>query len=340
MKKIRIVAPALALSLVAFCSCAGTRAISLSANWNKDTTLKEIDGTLKTIETLVYDVTYEATSTESGYGVEYTNGVYQTTLQSDSIALSSGEKEHCYHLHTQLDLSVTFLINGQRSETFQDTMTSDVWFRNVSEALQPVKSTKSYTSHTPVSGSPESFDTTYYALYTFSGETVYDNPLSEATVKQTFTQRGSDSAEAPKIKKEKTVSVSELNFFDNEQILFALRALDMSSAATVKTINPSSPENETSISVSAPTAAQRAVNFTLKSGDAEAQQVTNSIDAYETSIVYSSSMSGNAQTLVYAAKTNDKDNTYRNVLLYMETPLSFDMGTLKYSLKSATFADR
>ena len=94
-------------------------------------------------------------------------------------------------------------------------------------------------------------------------------------------------------------------------------------------------EAGTSSNTQSSAAVKTAVDFTM-----DGTAVKQELDAVEVPLVYRSSPSGQAQTLVYAATTDPNNNTYRNVLLKMEVPVVQSLGTLVYTLKEAAFANK
>lgn len=342
LKKIKIFAPLLALPLLLLGGCKNaTPAIGLSANWNRDTAIGNLTGEKPEFEELVYGVTFESKETEK-YAVHYENGTYTTRLGARLIEVGKDEagnpvNEFCYYYRTSLDIDVYFTIGEQKSETFRDTLVSEVWFRNLDNALQPVKSVKTGVSHTPVGNNPKSLEDDYYAFFDEYNCTIeYNNPLTSAAINRSYQERYSSQTETTEKKTELTTKLKADNFFDNEQIMFMLRGTDMSESVTLKTLNSTAFASMSTVRAAAPKATSYAVDFAMIE-NGETKQVNGSIDAFSLEFSYSSGMSGQAQQAVYAARTNVNDNLYRNVLLYMEVPLFSSLGTLKYTLKTATF---
>jgi hypothetical protein len=61
---------------------------------------------------------------------------------------------------------------------------------------------------------------------------------------------------------------------------------------------------------------------------------------YPTTIAKSGSNPGSTQTAWYAQNTRadtEEENRYRNVMLKLEAPISYNLGTLVYTLEKATF---
>lgn len=334
MKKLKYLAPLLALPLLLLGGCKGsTPALALSANWNKDTTNKGLDGTKNLLETLTYSVSFEGTD-DGKYAVHYGEGTYTTRLECRMI--EAGEaSQYGYYYRTELNIPVWFTVNGAESEKFNDTLVSEAWFLNLNNSLQPVKSTKTANSHTPIGNKPADLNADHYFHYDGNITIDYDNPLSKATINRRYLERYSSQTEAVEKNTENLITkIKSENYFDNEQILFVLRGTDMSASASLKTINPTALHSVSTVRMTAPTKTAYAANFTVNENDAQTKIETN-LDAFTTQISYSTG--GQAQSITYAAKTDTNNNLYRNVMLQMDVPLSFNLGTLKYTLKTANF---
>lgn len=144
MKKRNIACLALAAPLFALTACTGgTSSLALSANWFLNTGNTPISSANETLE---YAVTF--TAAEGNDFLSYGEGSYTTQLKAETIKLADGTLETGYHLHTELRIPVTYTVNGE-TESFEDTVTSDAYFRDVQYSLQPVESVKKVLSHSP-----------------------------------------------------------------------------------------------------------------------------------------------------------------------------------------------
>ena len=74
--------------------------------------------------------------------------------------------------------------------------------------------------------------------------------------------------------------------------------------------------------------------FLLSINGGEAKK--ESIPYREVTVGLKETYSGESQTIWIANPSNVSNNTYRNVILKMETPLSYNFGSLIYTLKSIT----
>ena len=326
MKKKPFAALLLLVPLTALCACGSTATVPVKANWYRSPQQKGILST--TDERLEYDVTFESTG-NSDYSLAYDTGKYTTALTAEKVTYSSGETELSYHLHTELSITGRYTVHGETGEDFSDSVISDVWFLDVETHLRPVKSEKQVKCTLP-QNSPATLEDAYKTYeYTYSVE--YDTALRNAEIGYTQT--------APEEKSyEKTVSISDnTNFFDNEQILFMMRGLTLTSTVSFSTINPLNDSQTTGVAIA--TAPERTALSDYKFV-MDGAEVTKSIDAYKFGLSYQNSNPGREQTFVYAADTySEGKNQYCNVMLKMSVPVLYNLGTLNYSLVSADFTN-
>ena len=324
MKKIRLAGLALAAPLCLLCACTTQSSLSFSANWYSDTAL--IENISDTYEHLEYAVTFRGSEDET-HSVDYDDGIYTTTLRSKLYKLPDGTSETVYVYSTELSITGRYTYNGETSETFEDSVTSEVVFRNIKNRLAPVHSLKTVKSTSPVTN-PDSLENSFLE-YRYTYEVSYDVNLTQATV--VYTDLAAENAEP----KETVIPISvQGSYLDNEQILFALRGLDLSMEASFSSINPVGTKVE-SLSVASPAS----TTVSLKNADLNGTVKDYEIDAYSVTLYYNSTLAGSAQTLYYA-QTVPSSNTYRNALLYMEVPVMNEMGTLCYSLVKAQFTSK
>ena len=322
MKKKILAAASLLLPLTILTACGGTPAQPFSANWYSDTAIRNIQG--GTSEKLEYAVTFEANETK-GLSVTYETGVYTAELTAISKQLpDDGETETVYRYATKLDIKGKYSLNGSE-KSFHDSTDSIVYFRSVAMGLQPLESTKHVVSTSPT-GLTTSIDDAV-VTYDYTYTVKYTNPLSKANVefKQTLPSESERS---------KTVSLGKgVNFFDNEQLEFILRGLDMTSTVTLKTINPLDTSVSSVTMTQTPTERLEADFAFTMNGEA----VKESIVVNEFTFGYQGTNPGQAITLAYAKKTDNSNNKYRNVLVKRSVPVIQDLGTLHYTLVKADF---
>ncbi len=310
--------------LALLAGCGGTVALSFSPNWYAKTTSENLTGTY---EHLVYDVTFK--SNGGDYAVEYDTGTYETTLTDDPTFSLNGKTYAAYHLHTELSLTGRYFYKNEAEEAFEDSMISDVWFLSAGASLQPLKSEK-YVHSTVPAVEPTTENLTRTFDYTYTVAYSEDRSSAEYTM---------DIA-APEENKGKTQDTIELEtdgtFLDNEEIAFALRGIDYTSSTPI-TFNTIDPQTNRCLSVSgsSPSAEQETVSFSING-----ETINETIPTAHIELSYNTSNPGPTRTFVYAAKTSDSENRFRNVLISFESPIIQSLGTLTYTLKEATFNDK
>ena len=120
---------------------------------------------------------------------------------------------------------------------------------------------------------------------------------------------------------------------DNEQLLLALRGIPTST--TSAKVLAYSPFTESVQRVSINFASEASENFTFTNNGTE---TTTAIAYRPVSIVLDEKNPGATQTVWIAKPTpSTSSNKFRNMMLYLETPLSYAMGSLQYKLISATY---
>ena len=272
--------------------------------------------------------------------MEYDTGSYTTKLINKNLTLSDGSTKEGYIYTTELTISGRYLLAGKASERFTDSVKSTVSFLPVSYGLQPVKSKKEVVSTSPETSSPASLEDAF-RTYHYTYDVSYDAGLTTATAVYTDlteykTEEGETVRRDPETREYEIEG--DTTYLDNEQILFALRGLSLSSVATFRTVNSVMgivTEVSTGTSTTGPTSLKESVDFTM-----DGTAVKTEIDAVQVPIIYQSTPSGQQQDLVYAATTDTNNNTYRNVLLRMEVPVLQSLGTLVYRLKEAAFTTK
>ncbi len=330
MKKIRLAGLLLLAPLTLLSACSGGTPLSFTANWYRNTAL---GGSVNdTLEELTYEVSFTPAENDSSFSVEYDTGTYTTRLINANIALSDGSTKEGYIYTTELTISGRYRLGSEVSEDFSDRVSSSVSFLPVTDGLKPVKSEKEVFSTSPIVSLPETLEgaiETYHYTYAVS----YDAALTTATAVYTDL-----NAETPAPETREYAIDGTTTYLDNEQILFALRGLSLSSVATFRTVNSVMgivTEVSTGTSTTGPTSLKESVDFTM-----DGTAVKTEIDAVQVPIIYQSTPSGQQQDLVYAATTDTNNNTYRNVLLRMEVPVLQSLGTLVYRLKEAAFTTK
>lgn len=321
---------ALAISLALLSACGTNVAgIALSANWYSYTANKNIT---ETREELSYSVLFDRAESES-YGVDYDEGTYTTLLEDFTNTAETAVADvpvgfHGYRLHTELTISGRYYLNGTATKDFTDSVVSDCYFYGVTDGLRPVKSVKKVRCTAPASVPTES---AYCTVYDYVYTALYNGDLTETTI--TYQDLGEENA-----KPETTVLKIKDSavFFDNEEILFAIRAMDLGASISIRTVNPATRQIATLSTTEAPVSSSREFEYVRKDGETE-EKVKAQIETASVTVRYGGINSGSAQTYVYAKCVNPDANTHRNVLLEMTTSAINSMGTFTYTLKTASF---
>ncbi len=321
MKKIRLAGFLLLAPLMFLTACRpAAQTLSFNANWYRNTALKS--RVENTFERLEYEVTFEAVETNNGFSLNYSNGVYTTELKNDRIELDSGVRSG-YVYTTELKISVSYSLNGE-TKTFDDTVQTRVEFLSAAEGLKPVRSFREVHSHAPETTNPASWESAYYDYsYTYAAE--YDDALTKAETTHT------DLNALKKTERNYDVKGDGV-FLDNEQILFALRGLNLTAGGSFRSINSvtGTVQNVTLANIAAIT---EKVNF-----EADGETVAKELAAVSVDVGYTGDNNGQPQTAVFAATTDPSANLYRNVPLRVEVPVVHSLGVLRYKLIKATFA--
>lgn len=326
MKKIRFAGLFMLAPMALLAACSGnTPALAFNANWYRNTALKaNIENTLEQLE---YAVTFDSAS-QNGFSVSYTDGIYKTELKNGRVELDATQQDG-YIYSTDLTISVSFTLNGATSEMFLDTVHSEVQFLSAAEGLKPVRSYREVHCHAPSTSTPTTLEGSYLD-YHFTYAVEYDDALTQAETVHTNLLNGVNSSKTRMYDIEGNGS-----FLDNEQILFALRGLDLVSTMSFRSIN-SVTGTVQKVAFSSVTSTEVSVDF-----EADGESVKNSALPAVTAVIgYAGSNSGQPHTVVYAKTTDSAANTYRNVLLSMDVPVIHSLGTLRYQLVKAKFATK
>lgn len=311
------------LALAAACST-GIQHVEIQANWYRNTALgSDIAGTRETLE---YAVALSESTPHNGLTAEYTNGVYTMTLTNASIALENGSKEG-YVLETSLTVDAKFTFQGNATSALRDEVTTRVEFLSVGDNLRPVSSTKIAHTHVP-NDSPQSAES-IYTEYDYTYAVKYNDALTKATV--TYTDRITNAE--PNVREIEIEG--NTTFLDNEQIFFAMRGMNLTSAISFRTINPTMRSVQTVGLREAAKEVTESVSF-----ERDGQPYSDSaLAAYEVRIGYGGNV-GQGMRAVFAKKTSDTDNVNRNVPLRMEYAVIRSLGTMRFTLTKATFAEK
>lgn len=304
---------ALALSMSFLSGCASnSQKTPFSNYWNENALVFE-----EIHETLVYDVTFEKGSTY-GYELAYENGTYKTELISDTD--ENGRNIYVYK--TELSIDAVYTFQGE-SKTLTDCITTEVKFLSADNGLTPLSSQKSIISSSPIGSAPSTLEGCYRA-YAYEISTVY----TENGGTSTLVADGQSTTQSFEI------DANSYSYLDNEQLLLALRAMRASTAsAQVLTYSPFTDSVQT---VAVSFAVAESKDFSLhKNGSAE--KITEAFTYRPAQIRLNENNSGATQTAWIAVASDTSANKQRNVMLRLETPLAYGLGTLVYNLSSISY---
>ena len=306
----------IASSLLASCG-GGSNKVTFGAYWYKDSSVSAEVGA---IETLSYGVSFTpGAGIGKNYDISYSNGEYVTTF-----GLVEENGKTFYRLSSTMTIDVTYTFNGN-TETFTDNTVSVVEFEK-NTALTPIKSYSSIQSHTPqqsnktneISGCYTAFDYSVTVTYNGAGgnSIVVDND-TDKQMPHEFTFRDAD----------------DYTFIDNEQLYFAMRGLQ----PTNTTLLVYAPFSKSVQKIQANFGTKvTGEEFTFIRND-ETEASKHTIDYYPVNLLLAEKNPGAPQLVKVACITNDnpKRNNNRNIILEIQTPLAYNLGTLSYKLKSA-----
>lgn len=315
---------------VFFSGCSGST-MTFEANWYGNTSITtSISGTE---ETLTYSVTHSGSGNKY-YSVSYGESTYTVNLTNATYSYGDGtQSENAYLLTGTLRMNVTYTV-GEKSESYADEVTSKVYFSTVDNALRPMYSYKEFSCHSPTTEAPASYaEAVKYYHYSF--ETKYDSSLSTATL--SYKKLSDDESSLSDSTADYNISSSSYTYLDNEELLFAIRGMTVSSSSSsvVRVLNASRSIVQ-EIKITNNGSSTGVYKFDMGDGVPEDGY---SITANEITILANTVQSGNAQTAYYAVASSD-GNTYRGVMLSLSSDLPYSLGTLTYTLEKASFTSK
>ncbi len=354
MKSKKFIALACALaSTTVLAACSGEQKISFTANWQPNTTGPEFSN-LST-EQLSYEVTFEEGKSmyADSYSVSYSSGAYETKLSGitkakateeiESFELLQGDERNLrgeigaeifYRYETTFTIDVQFILKktGETSEVFEDSVKTVVYFKGAANGLTPIYSHKELICKSPVGADVSKIDQCYTS-YNMTTDIDYTAKKAASTIRDyegTYLRKAKNDAFAEKTSTF-TPSSEDYTYLDNEQLLFALRGMGTSATSFSVYQAPERAKKKIDVSVGKKT------GYTVAAGVIGEKEKNVNYRAY--TLTYDSENPGAAQVAWIANTVDANDNTNRNVMLKLETPLGYNMGSLVYTLKSAKFLD-
>ena len=340
--------------------CSGNTANSTvtNSNWYTGTSYKGIqpsfiaEGEFENYkERLSYSVNFDGSAAKNNsYSVEYKDGKYSTEFyatrydwQSSLDGYKSEKTELVYYYKTEFSISVRYsLKSGGESEWFDDSVITESYFRAAGNNLQPIFSRQQIKSTSPNKNKAKTLEDAYKRI-----DAVYENYYSPDCKEVT-----SVTKEAGKDETTDTYSFKKVKntLFDNSSLYIAVRSMKLNSgySQTVSLFSAAA-GGVSSYLVSGSTAAlesgeRKEISSELagkglyvpkNSTDENGNPVEDAgINSVAMNINYTGGvLSGTTQTVWYAAIENTDNNVSRATMLKISIPLSYNLGTLNYTLK-------
>ena len=299
-------------------------------------------------EVITYEVSYDGTNASNAYyEVNYTDGVF--TTQFYAVKNWSGKvgeipkdytpknvNEVVYYYRTELTISVQYTMKTggkAQSDIFNDHVITESYFRAAGKSLQPVYSKQEIKSTSPANYQPKNLEDAYKKI-----DVTYENFYNDSCTKLL-----SKTTENGKTEQKEYEKLNKLDhtLFDNSSLYIAVRAMKLSS-------NLSEPVNLFSaaaggiaeyaiVGSQASLTAQERADYTkalTEKGLYAPKNDNDKVGATAVTISYAGgNLHGTTQTVWYAAITDADNNISRTTMLKLSVPLSFNLGSLNYSLK-------
>ena len=337
MKKKRFASILLAAPLVLLAACSSTPSLELNQNWLYNTGLKDIPENFE--ETLEYAVSFEKSSSavKGKFSMDYPEGgTYKTTFKSTSL---NGQKRYVYE--TELSVKVQYTL-GTETKSMDSSVTTYVEFLSVQDNLKPLSSWREAHGPVPVTEpyNPPSSIEKGYQQYDYRIEISYDYDTSKANFKRIYlnpakSENESESEEPENNTESKQIKLKSKAFiFDNEQLIPALRAMDLSSSPSFYSIDFQTNSLDKISTQGKPTNVD-SWKQTVKVGDEEAKE--QEFKATTINIAYNKKKRGGIQTFTLARRDSADHDRFRNVVLEYSYPVTYSHGTVTYKLVSANF---
>lgn len=274
-------------------------------------------------ESLEYAVEFDTENALApAYKLSYSNGSYVTHLRSTTEG---------YEYTTKLTIDVTYQLENSTPYTYTDEVETTVKFSGAT--LTPLSSTKRVKSHSPTNVTPTKI-AHCYNVFDYSLETTYSDGVG--TTKYTNYPTAEGQTESTK-----TLTFhygdSDYSYFDNEQLLLVLRAANATTtSATIESYNPFM-DGIQKVKLSYATEAKSKFDYEWTVGEISENKTNEEISYRAVSVLLDDKNPGATQTAWIATTVNNgTSNTYRNLMLRLETPLSYSYGKLVYTLKKGT----
>ena len=330
MKKKRFASLLLIAPLALLAACSAPQTIVLEANWFSNSSTKIIPDDFE--ETLEYEVSFtkSASAESSRFTMNYPNGGTYTVKLAGG-ATEDGRKTYRYT--TELKMEVEYILDGVSSGVREDVVKTYVEFLDSSNELKPLSSWREVHGSAPRTTPLSPGATLKDCFVTFDTKTAisYDYETNKAlfTLINLAPNATIDDQESRVIKLD-----GKGLYFDNEQLIPLLRALDLNSSMTLRTIDLGTKSLEKVEVKDGPKSITLTQSVKRKTDEAAVEET---FKATEISIGFGKQNSGSEKKFVIASRDNRNSNKWRNVCLKAEYPVIYSHGTMTYRLVSANF---
>jgi hypothetical protein len=314
---------ALILGLTALSGCTNSdQKVNFGNFWQEDA-LSQND----IHETLVYDVTFDANDASLvDYTLAYKDGKYTTSLVS-----AKEDDKTVYTYTTALTITAQYTLNGVTEEC-QDVVTSTVKFYAAEYGLQPISSEKEIKASSPtaITGTQVS---ECYQQYHYATKITYNENCTEGKSVVTHYLTEGD----PKVKENIfEIEQKKFSYLDNEQVLLALRGVRNSTSSAKLNVYSAFAESVQKVSWTFDKEVGAEFSFYKDGGE---EKTKSTITYRPVNLVLDEKNPGATQIAWIAKKPESSStaNTNRNVILRLETPLSYGLGSLIYTLNSVSY---
>ncbi len=358
-----VAAVGMAITLAGCGGCSGCSGNTVNStvtnsNWYTGTSYKGIQPSFiaegefeKYKEKISYNVNFDGSAAKnSSYSVEYRNGNYSTEFyatrydwQNSTESYKSDKTELVYCYKTEFNISVKYALkSGGESDWFDDSVITESYFRAAGSNLQPVFSRQQIKSTSPNKNKAKTLEDAYKHI-----EAVYENFYSPDCNEVTCITKEADRAETTETYSFKKVKST---LFDNSSLYIAVRSMKLSpSYSQTISLFSAAADGVSSYLISGSPAGlnnEERKEISLKLADKGLYVPKNSTDengnpvedaginSVAMNINYTGGvLSGTTQTVWYAAIENPDNNVSRATMLKISIPLSYNLGTLNYTLK-------
>ena len=341
MKKLLSIICVLTLAFVFTACSAQAKGIYSRAGFLPESSTKTVENVFERAE---YSVKY-ATNEKSAENVTYTlnenDSVFSTELSvfdGDGSIGEVGKKYYRFSTHTAI--KGNYIFDGADHPAENDVDTA-VYFTGLKDGLSPVFSTRTVKADS-LEKSGNSF---VVKRYEYTVSTVYDTANKKATV-DLVVENGS-AADYSLLNDGETHATYTLSgidkndYIDNEALLFAPRAMSISSSSSIKisSIDALSKKLQ-KLNLAYVAAGKTDFNrgdYTRKELDYDTSTFVSSVSTVTLSLSVDSVYSGATQTLTFADSTEVKE--YMR-LVSMTVPATFNIGTFTFTVRSSEYGTR